>query len=742
MILNYIDVAFYSVVRYHVVMELTPLIVEDLKPALNWVVIDTPKKLSLLTDFAYKTEVLGFDCETNVAKKFHQRKTRTIQIGNKDEQYIVDLLAFGGDRAGLEQQGGYLAPAWASGLVEALSFVLCDPKKIKVGHNLQFDYETLYWNLGIRSEGFFDTLLAEMMLYAGIVPYYQKNFWGLDDVVGRYCKLKMSKEEQTSFDLETPLTENQIIYCALDTRLPLAVRNVQLKHLEARGCSLANSIENNAIMQFGDMHLGGMYLDAEEWNSNVEKTRLRHIQNVQTLDSHFLPVVGPHCPPAHDLDALERAWREENDTETRRERRKAYQEAKKEVTKYEKERLGYEGKAAINYGSPVQLLAALRKVGFSEQHLADTNDRSLERHGLFPVIKAVQAYRETDKVLKSYSDKFCTDYIDELTGRVHPKIKQLGADTGRTASVDPNMQNIIKKSNVGTEYEVTWRGCFKARPGYVLITSDYNGAELRILAEASQEPAFVDAFRKNWDVHSVGAEIIFGQIWKDAAEPSCAYYFTKDHQKCNCKKHKLLRDQIKAINFGIAYGMEAGKLADGLKITKAEAIKLLKTYRESFPKLIKYLESQGERAKNNLCSRTLSGRPRFYTKPTWDRALEICTTDLMKKKSTAKPSQKDVEWKMRSMWSSIEREGKNAPIQGTNADMAKVAAYYLWQQLFPKFGAFVVAFVHDEFVVECPEHLAEECMLFVEDCMIRGGEMFIKSIPVLVESHISKEWTK
>jgi DNA polymerase I len=153
------------------------------------------------------------------------------------------------------------------------------------------------------------------------------------------------------------------------------------------------------------------------------------------------------------------------------------------------------------------------------------------------LIDTIRLYRETKKVLTTYGEGFIRDYIDPDTGLIHASIIQLAAETGRTSSRNPNIQNIPRGSD--------WRACFVARPGYKLITMDYNGCELRILAEYSREKVFIDAFLQGWDVHSVGAEIIFGDEWKNAAEEGCAYY-TK-HEKCGCKLHKELRDKIKAI---------------------------------------------------------------------------------------------------------------------------------------------------------------------------------------------------
>jgi len=280
---------------------------------------------------------------------------------------------------------------------------------------------------------------------------------------------------------------------------------------------------------------------------------------------------------------------------------------------------------------------------------------------------------------------------------------------------------------------------------------------LRILAEYSQEKVFLEAFKNNWDVHSVGAEIVFGEEWKNAAAPDCEYYKTK--QKCACPEHKKLRDFAKTINFGIAYGMEAAKLADGVGCTVEVAEKILKKYRASFPTFIKYLESSAAAAVSKMESRTLSQRRRLFHKPTWNDAVVKAKHRLAEKAGAKKahydrfvPKTSEVNSAFKAMYSAIQREGKNTPIQGSNADIAKIAmgcgfdSYtnlaFMWHDLETKYNAKLVNFVHDEFVVEAPKEVAEECKKFIEDCMYRSGKELVRSVEMTAEGVIADKWKK
>jgi DNA polymerase I-like protein with 3'-5' exonuclease and polymerase domains len=719
--------------------------VGDLKPAMNVTLIQDSSGLERVRDFFGRVKTFGFDTETNVVDTFVTRKIRTIQVGDRNEQYVIDLLPFAASSAALyDGQGWNQTPKWSESIVDTLRPILESRDYLKVGANLQFDYEVMRWCLGVRPWNFYDVMLAEKVIYAGKVNFFQKDFWGLKDMAWRYCRLVMSKEEQSGFDLETPLTESQVLYAGLDTRVPLAVMSGQAAAIDKPGLRTTVDIERNAIPAFGDMKLNGILLSKEKWFDLHEKTLFKHEENIKQLDTYFMSAVGPKQAPSVEVDFLERRWRDEKDKDQRAEYRKQYQAGAKLLRDWRDNGPTYEGAACINYGSTKQLMAAMLTMGFTATKLPDTSDRTLEKLSSHAVIKALQAYRETAKKLTTYGTEFYTKNVNEFTGRIHSNINQLGAATGRTTSSAPNLQNIPRGS--------AYRAAFVARPGYKFVTVDMAGAELRILAEESGEPLWVEAFAKGWDVHSVGAEMIFGQAWKDAAEPTCAYYFTADHQKCGCKKHKQLRDQIKAINFGIAYGMEAGKLSDGLGITKKEAQALLDNYRGTFKKVTAYLKESGDKSKLQLAAYTLAGRRRLFERPTWERAEE-----LARKRATEDGKNPDLVGSgdkgraYNGMYGSIEREGKNSPIQGFNADVLKLAmgcgfdaegVGFMWHRLWSDFKAEVVLEVHDEVDVEVEESRAEECKVFIGECFTRAAAMFMKSVKMDYDGSVGDCWTK
>lgn len=739
-------------------MEIKPLVVSELNPLLNSHLVVDECSLSAVTNFLSSVSEFGFDLETNVTKTHTDRKIRTIQIGNRDEQYIIDLLAFAGSPANLQEgQGSYSPSAWARPVAEALRPFLESDEVLKVGTYLQFDYETLKWCLGIRAKHFYDCHLAEKILTAGLAAFWNDS---LEDLTLKYCHLQIDKTLQTGFGLETPLTQNHIDYGALDVRLPFAIKAGQKPRLEKLGLMrVLNEIENPAIPAFGDIHLNGMKLCADKWMTIIDAVKIKHVDNIQTLDTFFIPVVGGSAKPSvacsideaaipeeklearfrsfDSLDQIEAAWRDEDHKARRASLRELFYAARRKIAGWEKAKNKWEGQAAINYGSTDQLIAALRQMGFNESKLPDTNDRTLKKLK-DPVIKALQEFRETAKLLTTYGESFL-EYTDGITGRIHSKVNQMGAATGRTSSSEPNLQNIPKKPE--------WRACFIARPGYQIITIDMAGAELRILAEASGEPVWIEAFNKGWDVHSVGAEILFGQRWKDGTEDTCAYYHTGDHQKCKCKVHKDLRNKIKSINFGIAYGMEAGKLSEELGISKGEAQELLDLYRNTFRCVTAYLHKLGEFAKINLVAKTLSGRCRWFDRPDWNKARQKVIDD------GKDPVQAQVSRKFHALYAGIEREGKNTPIQGTNADIAKLWMALIAEEIEKQFGGFLIIMVHDELVIECPEQgpqdwpkdslgNVERCATLVASKCKEAGARLMTRVVMESEYHVAPYWFK
>lgn len=347
------------------------------------------------------------------------------------------------------------------------------------------------------------------------------------------------------------------------------------------------------------------------------------------------------------------------------------------------------GVPSINLNSSTQLMEAFAKLGVN---LPDTMEATLSKFD-HPAVAKLLEYRGHEKTLSAFGENVL-GLINPRTGRVHPDFNQYGADTGRFSCTRPNVQQIPATSD--------FRKCFIADEGYKLVTCDYSQAELRILAELSGDEGFVTAFRSGQDLHTLTASQMFG-VSLDQVQ-------------------KSQRSAAKAINFGLAYGMGPGGLAPRLGVSLDEAKELIARYFKAYPGVQKWLDKAAKDAVRLGYSVTTLGRKRFYNLP--DESLKRLNEDEYRKQIA-----------------SIERQGKNSPIQGSNADMTKLALIGLRTAL-KDWDARTVNTVHDEIVVEVRIDQAEEVMHIVEHEMVVAGEAILKTVPVVAEANLADYWSK
>jgi DNA polymerase I-like protein with 3'-5' exonuclease and polymerase domains len=331
--------------------ELTPLV---LNPPPNITRVNNTATEDKLIAFLEKIKDFGFDVETTFTKTFFWRRVRTMQFGTAEEQYVIDLRDYCDGNADLlyNCQGHYgknlhLAPKLQA-LIQKLSKYLCSNEWTKVGVNLGFEYECLYWLFGLRAYGWYDCMLAEKCIYAGLggqASLKNYDFYSMESMFERYFGKTIDKTLQTSFNLEDDLSDAQFEYAALDTRTPQAIRAIQNliangetpKSLKEKGKpKLADylyyldsiilgdnlheiiGIENEAIGGFIDMHVHGERIDRERWKKRVQISKDKLVVNIQDLDKIFLPIVGSKNDviTQEQIDELDKAWKQLRDTPT------------------------------------------------------------------------------------------------------------------------------------------------------------------------------------------------------------------------------------------------------------------------------------------------------------------------------------------------------------------------------------------------------------------------------------------
>jgi DNA polymerase-1 len=303
-----------------------------------------------------------------------------------------------------------------------------------------------------------------------------------------------------------------------------------------------------------------------------------------------------------------------------------------------------------------------------------------------PVPEKILAHRKLTKLKSTYVDAL-PQQINEATGRLHTHYLQTGAATGRLASKDPNLQNIPIREEEGRRI----RSAFVPAPGMRFISADYSQIELAILAYLSQDPVLLQAFRERRDIHRQTASLIFGVSESEVSPEQ--------------------RAVGKTINFGVVYGMSAYGLSQRLKIAKADADKFIKTYFQRYEGVDRFLKETIKGAEQNGFVTTLMGRRR--------RIIAIHSPNRTEK-------------------AGADRVAVNSPIQGTAADIVKLAMVKLSARLREeRLGARILLQVHDEIILESPADECEKALRLVEDVMEHVTDL---DIPLKVHCEIGDSW--
>ena len=303
-----------------------------------------------------------------------------------------------------------------------------------------------------------------------------------------------------------------------------------------------------------------------------------------------------------------------------------------------------------------------------------------------PIARKVLDYRQLTKLKSTYVDTLPA-LINPATGRLHTTFYQAGTATGRLSSANPNLQNIPIRTELGRGI----RAAFIAEPGHVLLTADYSQIELRLLAHFSRDPLLVEAFRRGDDIHTLTASQVFG------VPPLMV---TPDHRR-----------QAKVVNFGIVYGLSAFGLSQNLGIETAEAKLFIANYFEKYKGVRAFIDRTLEEARQNLKVKTLHGRIRPIP---------------------------DINSKNFTQRGFAERTAVNTPLQGTAADLIKIAMIKI-DKIVRERGlkSRMTLQVHDELVFEVPEKEVETMQSLVREQMEKVQEL---AVPLLVEMEIGPNW--
>ena len=315
---------------------------------------------------------------------------------------------------------------------------------------------------------------------------------------------------------------------------------------------------------------------------------------------------------------------------------------------------------------------------------ADVLEKLRDKH---PIIGEILEYRMLTKLKSTYADGLLKVIAPD--GRIHTNFQMTVTATGRLSSTEPNLQNIPVRRKLGAQI----RKMFVASPGKVLVDADYSQIELRLLAHISGDKAMQEAFLSGEDFHTVTASRVFG-VPLDEVTPA-------------------LRSRAKAVNFGIVYGISAFSLAQDIGVYPSEAKAYMEAYLDKYHGVRDYMKSIVEKAKTDGYVDTLFARRRYL------------------------PELKSSNFNVRSFG---ERVALNMPIQGTAADIIKIAMVNVHRRLAKEgLEAKLILQVHDELIVECPDSEAERVKEILTHEMENAASL---SVPLTVDAHIGHSWAE
>lgn len=694
--------------------------------------------------------MVAVDTETNGLDPF-VNDIILLQIGTKHNiQYVFDYRKID------------------AGLLKPLLLMPC----WKIGHNLKFDAKMIKVKLDISLSKLYDTFLAEKVIRGG--QFHTGERYSLDVVLG----YRLGKELRI---LNTGITSTQAIG---DKKLESAKKRMQLTfqdigNKDPDAAQLAYAVQDVAegtLFKLVEVQMdlllkedvNTLYDPEARLISNPEireayeklfKPKLR-LWETAKLEFKFLEVVI-------DIELVGINFSKEKHQVVLDNIIKDYSGYRMEFLKL----LGVHspqrtllGTASINPDSNKQVLQALNNLKLD---LQDTSSENLEEklRDLTPgtekyrLLDILLNYRTMSTLVKSYGVTL-SNQVHPNTGRIHYDITQI-LETGRISNSNPNLQKIPSKitnwkktGNKEIDEEIKSRDglreCFIARPGYTLVKYDYDSQELRVAASQSRDSNMVKAFKENKNLHCYSATLMYNEEYEDF------YRRYKAGEDGAIAK----RTAAKTVSFGSLYGSGPSNLAKVLRITLERAKDILERFWLAYPEMKKAMNRYAAIANKVGYSNTVLGRRRYYTdivdRIKWTycekspsvlevRAKEIGLEWLFEKDGmvTYENIEKFREAIMKKYKNDIGRQAGNHHVQGTSADMTKLAAINIWKEFKKQqLDANIVCLIHDEILVECKEEVAEVCRSIVETKMKDAMGFFCPNIPAAVEGKVSSVWSK
>lgn len=571
--------------------------------------------------------------------------------------------------------------------IGALGRILLSTKIIKLGVNLKFDYKMIKHHLGIKLQNIYDIGLAELVLTCGL-----ESSWSLGTIAKKYLNIDL-------YGKQTSLFENYVGKDTVKEYAKLAYENLTLDLIKYSAADIV--------------------IPSLAYPIILKKIREASLTKTIKLENNFTIVVAKWELSGIKLDANK--WLDLLATNKKKLANIEYDLNQYLIYQNLEHYLGMNWNSAKQVAPlfkeldiPIQIVDKKNSIGAEIVYKETVGKAHIGKYkNKFSILPLYLEFKNLHTAVATFGFRFLSN-VNPISNRVHTNIYQI-KNTGRISSSGPNMQNIPHTED--------FRSCFVAAPGKKFIICDYASQESRILADYANEPSMLEyVMSGGGDFHSLTATRMFGKV-------------TPENRPIG-----------KMLNFAIAYGASAYKIADSAQVSLKLAQEWIDMFFVGYPALKPYFEkvqklalTKGYHVIDNVTKR------RSYL-PDFERFKNI--EQFINHSQTYHPSYKIPS----KIWSTyfrmkggFERESQNYLIQGTGGSMTKLAAIYIDQQI-EKLGwsdrACIVNIIHDEIVVECDSSIANKMAKIVSKCMQDAGKVFVKKISMPAKAEISDYWKK
>ena len=649
-----------------------------------------------VVEFVQCQAILGLDIETDDLAV--TCNITSIQVGTSDIAYFVDTR----DSHNL------------SIMLQVLSM---SKDTLFVIHNSQFDCVRLLMKNGCRLHKIWDTFVTDIKLHNGILfelvdGKFTRRSSSLKAVINRMFGVMLNKEEATSFKGREPYRLSQIKYGLADVIYLPRIMAKQEDHAKLVGNFKGVNLENAAALVITEMVANGIYLNFDKWTVRYNAVNVQYRERIKAMDKALID----------------------------------YSETDNRVSfaiSNQLDLFNSSKSVILNYNSTADMIKLFEAMGLDLSYVdkktrevkKTVNAEELGKYSDNPVVAAYIAMKELYKDVTTYGLNW-SEYVNPVTGRIHTKITQLKS-TGRTSSTKPNIQNLPS--------DVTTRSCFtNQKEGWSMLSADYHAQEIVVSADFSRDPVSIEIIEKGLDSHSITATAISPIFFGEEIEVTDA-----NKKTLRTRTGSLLRDIAKQLNFSISYLVGPATVSKSLKVSFQDAGAMINAVVKKFKIRHKFFDFKFEEAvRNGYITLNSTTNSRTYL-PNYSKVMSDIKkyggiyVPRYKKVVYSLPITEEVRTRIAGAMGVWKRNAANTPIQGSSAEITKLAMVYIHRELLKRNlidYIKIVNMIHDELLYEVKDDYIDIAKELVGRNMIKAGAGFLGVLKLKVSIDVGKYW--